>query len=81
MSALIQLPFDEACKVKYEMGRREHRQAATDEFQGDPIVEFYMEQLDSWNYLLDMEKRGITVSPFRFASIRANAEWARELRP
>lgn len=79
MNALIDLPFDEARKLKFQAGRQEHRQASTDEFQGDPALEFYYEQLDGYNYLEELQARGYHVSPFRFASIRSNAEWAKEI--
>jgi len=79
MKALMEMPLEKACQIKYEMGRAEHRAGESDEFIGDPVLEFYMEMLDAINYIPEIEKRGYKVPPFLAAAIRFGAEWSREL--
>lgn len=79
VNALIDLPIDDARRLKYQAGLKEHREAGTDDFVGDPAVELYMEMLDSINYLDEMARRGVKVPTFIGAAIRSCAQWAREI--
>lgn len=78
MTALLQMPFDRARRIKYELGRQEHRQATTDEFQGDVLIEIYNECLDLQNYIEEAQKRGHKVPSFAAPFARSLALWVQE---
>jgi hypothetical protein len=60
---LIELSIDEARRLKYEVGRQEHRaKRGGDEFVGDPLKELFDELLDAMNYVDECERRGLLLS-------------------
>lgn len=55
---LHHLPVEEACRVKGEAGKREHRKAPGAPFVGDPLIEAYAELIDLLNYLDEAALQG-----------------------
>lgn len=57
MPEYIHIPFEQACRQKWESGVREYRQNPDDEFNGEPLEESYQETLDLFNLLTQAEKQ------------------------
>ena len=52
---LIDLPIDEARRIKYAVGREQY---GGDQFVGNPFRELHDELIDSMNYCDEIESRG-----------------------
>lgn len=50
MTTLLEIPLDEALRVKWERGRAERGLTFCAPFQGDPVSELYEELLDAIHY-------------------------------
>jgi hypothetical protein len=54
---LIKMPVEDACKLAWDWGAREHRKDPG-VFEGCPITELHSEGIDALNYIAEIERRG-----------------------
>ena len=55
---LIDLPLEEACRIKYEAGVIEHRSIPGTPFVGHPLIELDLEYLDAISYAREATQQG-----------------------
>jgi hypothetical protein len=55
---LLFVEVEEACRIKWGWGKREHRALGEQGFQGNALVELHSEGIDALNYLQVLMDRG-----------------------